>query len=61
MKSSGLQKAAKPAQGEGIKSKNYEINLSNMSGSRNVVQETAVWLVDAAMAAEGLDTQWNRL
>lgn len=32
-----------------------------MSGSRNVVQETAVWLVDAAMAAEGLDTQQNGL
>lgn len=32
-----------------------------MSGSRNVVQETAVGLVDAAMAAEGLDTQQNSL
>lgn len=61
MKGTGLQKAAKPAWGEGIKSKNYEINLSNMSGSRNVVQETAVWLVDAAMAAEGVDTQQNGL
>lgn len=32
-----------------------------MSSSRNVVQETAVWLVDAAMAAECLDTQQNGL
>lgn len=29
-----------------------------MSGSGNVVQETAVWLVDAA---EGLETQQNGL
>lgn len=27
-----------------------------MSGSRNVVQETAAYLVDATEAAEGLDT-----
>lgn len=31
-----------------------------MSGSRNVVQETAAHLVDATEAAEGLDTPHNR-
>lgn len=34
---------------------------SGMSGSRNAVQETAVWLADAAKAAEGLDTPQNGL
>lgn len=32
---------------------------SDMSGSINVVQETAAWLVDAAKAAEILDTLQN--
>lgn len=34
---------------------------SDMSGSRNAVQETAAWLVDAAKAAEDLDTPQNGL
>lgn len=32
-----------------------------MPGSRNVVQETGVWLVGATKAAEALDTPQNGL
>lgn len=64
MKDTGSQGAAEAAWGKGAKGKNMkypcDARSDEMSGSRNVVQETAAYLVDATEAAEGLDAPHNR-